>query len=82
MGVRLGSLVIVAKALSEYISDLVGLQEVRWEGGGMEPAGENTFLYREGNENHKLRAGFIVHKRDISAVKRVVLLVIGCHTEY
>jgi hypothetical protein len=33
--------------LAEYKSDLVGVQEMRWEGGGTEPAGEYTFCYRE-----------------------------------
>jgi hypothetical protein len=51
--------------------DLVGMQEVRWEGGGTEPAGEYKIFYRKGNENHELGTGFFVHKRIILAVKRV-----------
>jgi hypothetical protein len=39
--------------------DLVGVHEVRWEGGGTEPAGEYTFFYGKGNENHELRTGYI-----------------------
>jgi hypothetical protein len=68
---RAGSQIIVAKELSRYRLDLVGVQEVRWEGGGTEPAGKYIFFYGKGNENHELGTGFCVHKRIISAVKRV-----------
>jgi hypothetical protein len=34
----------VSRELSPYKLDLVGVQEVRWEGGGTEPAGEYTFF--------------------------------------
>jgi hypothetical protein len=37
----------------------------------MDVAGEYTFLYRKGEENHEEGTGFFVHKRLISAVKRM-----------
>jgi hypothetical protein len=49
----------------------VGEHEVRWDGGGTEPAGEYTFFYGKGNENHELGKDFFIHKRIVSAVRRV-----------
>jgi hypothetical protein len=66
---RAGSLMTVVRELSKYKLDLVGMKEVRWEGGGTEPAGEYTLCYGKGNENHELGTGFFVHMRIIS-VKR------------
>jgi hypothetical protein len=37
----------------------VGVQEVRWEGGGTKPVGEYTLFYRKRNENHELGRGFL-----------------------
>jgi hypothetical protein len=60
-----------SRELSNCKSHLVGLQEVRWEDGGTEPAGEYKFFYGKRNENHELGTGFFAHMRIMSAVKRV-----------
>jgi hypothetical protein len=45
--------------VSKYELYLVGVQEVRWDRGGTEPAEEYTFSYGKGNENHELGKGFL-----------------------
>jgi hypothetical protein len=54
---RAGSLRVVAEEISKDKSDLVGVQ-VRWDEDGTEPAGEHTFSYGKGYENHELGTGF------------------------
>jgi hypothetical protein len=49
---RAGSLRAVVEEISKFKLDLVGEQEVRWEGAGTGLAGEYTFFYGKGNENH------------------------------
>jgi hypothetical protein len=61
----------VSSELSRYKSDLVGVQEIRWESSGSTPAGEYTFFYGKGNESQELGTRCFVYKRIISAVKRV-----------
>jgi exonuclease III len=55
---RARSLREVAEEFSKYKLDLVGVQEVRWDGGGTELAGKYTFFYGEGSEKHELGKGF------------------------
>jgi hypothetical protein len=50
---RAGSLMTVSKELTRYNLDLVGVQEVRWEGRGAEPTREYTFFYGMGNEKNE-----------------------------
>jgi hypothetical protein len=49
----------------------VGVQEVRWDGGGTEQADKYTFFYGKGNQNRELATGFLIHKKIMSAIKRV-----------
>jgi hypothetical protein len=73
--IRAGSLVTASKELSKYKLDLVGMQEVRWEGGGTEPVGKYTFFNGKCNEKHELDTGFFsVIKRIISSAKRFAFI--------
>jgi exonuclease III len=71
---RAGSLRTVAEEISKYKLDLMGVQEVRWDRGGTEPAGQYTFFYGKRSQNHELGTGFFAHKRIIAAVDRVELV--------
>jgi hypothetical protein len=57
---KASSLRVVAEEISKYKLDSVGVQEVRWDRGGTEPAGQYTFFYGKGNQNHK----FFSHIRE------------------
>jgi hypothetical protein len=45
---RTGLLVTVARELSEYTFHLVGVQEVRWDRGGIETSGKFHFSMERG----------------------------------
>jgi hypothetical protein len=72
------SLRAVGEDMSKYKLDLAGVQEVRWDGGGTEPAGEYTFSYGKGNENHELGTGFSYKRESSQQLGEQSLLVIGC----
>ena len=68
---RAGSLKAAARELGRYKLDVVGVQEVSWDKGGTVREGDYDFFYGKGNDNHQLGTVFFVHRRIVSAVKRV-----------
>jgi hypothetical protein len=74
---RTGLIRTVAEEISKYKLALLGVKEVRWDRGGTKPAGEYAFFHGKGNENYELDTVFFVHKRIISAFKRVELVSDG-----
>jgi hypothetical protein len=79
---RVGSLITVSRELSRYRLDLVGVQEVRWEGSGTIPPRKYTFFYGKENENHELGTEFLYIRESHQQLRGLSLLVIGCHTQY
>jgi hypothetical protein len=67
----------ISRELARFKLDLVGVQEVTWDGGGTEPAGEYACFYGKGNENHELGTGFLCIRDSYQQLRRLSLLVIG-----
>jgi hypothetical protein len=70
----------VLRELSKYKLDLMGVQEVRWKGGGNEAAREYTFFSLKGNANHELGRGFLCIRETYQLLRGLSLLMIGCYT--
>ena len=68
---RAGYLKAVSRELARYKLVVVGVQEVRWDKEGAVRAGDYNFFYGKGFENHQLGTDFFVHRRLVSAVKRI-----------
>jgi hypothetical protein len=68
---RTGALKVVVRELGKYRLDLVGVQEVSWEKRSTDWAEDYKFFYGQGNGDHQLWTGLFIHKRIVSAVRRV-----------
>jgi hypothetical protein len=61
-----------SREIAKYKFDyLMGIQEVRWDKGGTEPADDYTFFYGKRNADRHLGTGFFVYKEILLMVKRV-----------
>jgi hypothetical protein len=68
----------VSRELSRYRLDLVGVQEVRWEGSGTESGGKYTLFHGKGNENYELGTVYFLYIREsYQQLRGLSLLVIG-----
>jgi hypothetical protein len=65
---RSGLFATVARELARYKSDLLGIQEIKWDKRGTVRVRDN-FFYDKGNENHKLGKGLFVYHRTVSQLR-------------
>jgi hypothetical protein len=70
---RAGCLTTAARELARYKLrvDLVGVQKIRWDKGGMVRARDFNFFCGKRYKNHQFGIGFFVHQRIVSALKIV-----------
>jgi hypothetical protein len=69
LGILSSSSKTVSRELANYKSDLVGVQEVRWDNGSTEPADNYTIFYGNRNADQNSVTGSFIHKGIISLVK-------------
>jgi hypothetical protein len=74
---KAGSVTTIARETEKYELDLVSIKDVRWDGGGSEPAGDSTFLYGNWNENHELEQDSLFAGESYQQLRGWSFLVIG-----
>jgi exonuclease III len=75
---RIGAIKSVVGELEKYKLDLVGVQEVRWEGEGYQTADNYTFLYGKGMLITNYGQVFSYTMELLQQLKEYNLLVTGC----
>jgi hypothetical protein len=55
--------------------DLVGVQEVRWDGGGSEQAGEYTFFYGKRDHSYQLSICFLYIRESYQPLKGTMVMM-------
>jgi hypothetical protein len=67
---KAGSLMTVSRELSKYKFEFVGVQEVRWKGGGTDTRGRIHIFLWKSNENHELGTIFLCKRESYQQLSR------------